>query len=153
MSAIGSDYLYLCFRYRNGTVFKEWNSTVSYSLVSDGFHTQLSNEILSLVHTAMKDFPGEIDLQIVCCGALCYITEDQGNTKDSILRSFSCCLLSVVEHCDVLGVYCLCFRLCRVYLSGGGRNENSDVHNRQIPTRTQTCCCSLYDFGKLAKIW
>ena len=54
--------------------------SVSPFLVSivDGFHNKRSSEILSLIHSAMKEFPGELDLQIVCCGALCYLTEEQG---------------------------------------------------------------------------
>lgn len=47
-------------------------------LFLDGFHKKRSSEVLSLIHNAMRNFPGKLDLQIVCCGALCYLTEEQG---------------------------------------------------------------------------
>lgn len=58
-------------------------------LFLDGFHKKRSSEVLSLIHNAMRNFPGNLDLQIVCSGALCYLTEEQG-TKWTHTSIISC---------------------------------------------------------------
>ncbi|XP_048774777.2 uncharacterized protein LOC125679541 isoform X2 [Ostrea edulis] len=56
------------------------------ALAMNGFHAERSKEIMSLVHTAMKNFPGELDLHIVSCGALCYLTEESDTAVATFLQ-------------------------------------------------------------------
>ncbi|XP_061165114.1 uncharacterized protein LOC133174089 [Saccostrea echinata] len=63
-----------------------YGSKILAALAMNGFHSRFSTEILSLIHSAMKNFPEELDLQIVCCGALCYMTEDQDSVSSAFLH-------------------------------------------------------------------
>ncbi|XP_052674441.1 uncharacterized protein LOC128156374 [Crassostrea angulata] len=98
------------------------------ALAMNGFHKKRSPEVLSLIHNAIKNFPGKLDLHIVCCGALCYLTEEQDSTSMLFLHQhgMSTLMTTLRRFQDEQRLVVVAFMALENLLKSVAANEDND---------------------------
>nr|XP_011413164.2 uncharacterized protein LOC105318004 isoform X2 [Crassostrea gigas] len=98
------------------------------ALAMNGFNKKRSSEVLSLIHNAMRNFPGKLDLHIVCCGALCYLTEEQDSTSMVFLHQhgMSTLMTTLRRFQDEHRLVVVAFMALENLLKSVAANEDND---------------------------
>uniref|UniRef100_K1QVN3 LRRK2 ARM repeat domain-containing protein n=1 Tax=Magallana gigas TaxID=29159 RepID=K1QVN3_MAGGI len=98
------------------------------ALAMNGFHKKRSSEVLSLIHNVMRNFPGKLDLHIVCCGALCYLTEEQDSTSMVFLHQhgMSTLMTTLRRFQDEHRLVVVAFMALENLLKSVAANEDND---------------------------